>query len=109
MSGELHVPGSPQDMSTREIVQWSISFVQTFTSAPTAGTVYAYDVTNGEPGIDASGTILATGGASASSGTIIAPLMYGSACIAGHKYKLVFLADQGAQRGEQQLIVEMRA
>lgn len=109
MSGELIVKQSPLDMALADTIAWQCSFVPTYTPAPSEGTVYVFDVTGGEPGVDVSGTVLAVGAASASSGTITAPLMYGSACTALHRYRVSFIAYQGGQRCEQWLYLNMKA
>ena len=108
MSGELQVKESPQDMSAREVVQWQCTYANTFVPTPTEGTAYVYDVTNGEPGSNVTSTMMPSGAASASSGTIIAPLMYGSAGTAGNRYKVLFIGVQSSQRCEQQLIINLK-
>lgn len=108
MSGELYVSDSPQDMSVREAIQWGVSFIPTFTPSPTEGTAYVYDVTGGGQ-TNVTSVMMPSGAASASNGTVVAPLMYGSAGTAGHTYEVVFVSLQGSERGEQRIVIQLRA
>ncbi len=108
MSGELIVKNSPQDMSTLEVITWQVTFTNTFTPSPSAGSVFVYRVTYGEPGDNVTSTMLAAGAASAANGTITAPAMYGSAGTAGQVYKMMFVGTQGGQRCTQYLYINLK-